>query len=317
MKYLILNQLGTPERPDAESVGVYLSEFLMDGNVIKIPRPIRDFLVKGLIVPLRKRKSAEKYRQIWTQEGSPLAVNTFKLQKKLQIQLGAGWTVLVGMRYGEPSIGAAFKNIPLQGESIFFLPLYPQYAQATVWSAIEKMQAVAQKRDVTTLPVFFSKDWYIEAQGQLIKKHLGPEEHLIFSYHGLPVKQDIHAGISYREQCFKTSELLAQKISLKNYSTAFQSRLGPTKWLAPSTEDECLRLLQSGVKKIKVVCPAFVSDCLETIEEIGQELKEEFLKSGGESFELIPCLNDDDLFVRGLVSELEASGNLLIDRIRL
>jgi protoporphyrin/coproporphyrin ferrochelatase len=306
VKYLILNQLGTPQNPDAESVGAYLSEFLMDGNVIKIPRPFRDLLVKGLIVPLRKRKSAAKYRQIWTAEGSPLAVNTFKLQQKLQKFLGADWTVLVGMRYGEPSIAAAFKDIPEHADSVFFLPLYPQYAQATVWSAIEQMQAVTKDREVKTLPVFFSKNWYIQAQSELIKKYLEPGEHLVFSYHGLPVKQDVHAGISYQAQCFETSELLVKKLSVKNYSTAFQSRLGPTRWLAPSTEEECLRLLRGGVKKIKVVCPAFVADCLETIEEIGQELKDEFLKSGGESFELIPCLNDEDLFVQGIAAELQA-----------
>jgi ferrochelatase len=305
MKYLILNQLGTPKAPDAESVGLYLSEFLMDKNVIKIPRPFRDLLVKMLIVPLRKRKSAQKYQQIWTAEGSPLAVNTEKLRIKIQKKLGPGWTVLVGMRYGEPSIEEAFRKILSEPESIFFLPLYPQYAQATVWSAIEKMQEVSAYKKVFIPPAFYQQDWYIRAQSEVIRQHLKADEHLVLSYHGLPIKQDAHRGISYSEQCFKTSEQLARNLSLSRYSTAFQSRLGPTKWLGPSTEEECLRLLKSGVKKIKVACPAFVADCLETIEEIGQELKEEFLSRGGESFELIPCLNDDDLFVEGVIEELE------------
>ncbi|AGH95885.1 ferrochelatase [Pseudobdellovibrio exovorus] len=306
-KYLILNQLGTPDEPTAEAVGEYLKEFLMDPNVITLPRPFRDLLVKGLIVPRRKSASAAKYQKIWMDSGSPLAVYTERLQKKLQQALPSDWEVLVGMRYGSPSLADAFSQVPQDAERIVYLPLYPHHARATVGSAIDRMSEVASHLKVQVLPPFYQREWYIEALSHQIGSSLTSQDHLLLSYHGLPKSQDMDKGISYQQQCYQTSADVRRKLGLSEsqVSTAFQSRLGPKKWLEPSTEEMMLRLVGSGIRHLKVACPSFVADCLETLEEIGLELRKEFLAHGGESFELIPCLNDSDMLVQGLRQELQ------------
>lgn len=305
MKYLVLNQLGTPESPEAEDVGVYLNEFLMDANIISIPRPIRDIVVKWLIVPKRREASAEKYAKIWTEQGSPLAFHTENLRIKVQKKLGDEWQVLTGMRYGEPSLKDVSAQIQY-AEEVVFCPLYPQYARATVWSALERWQEVFDQ-PFRVVEVFYNKDWFIKALSEIIKpKITSSAEHILFSYHGLPISQNIHRGISYEEHCLMTTEKVRLSLGLeqKQVSTSFQSRVGPLKWLAPSTEEHTHRLLKQGVRHLKVACPSFTADCLETLEEIGLELKQNFLSGGGESFELISCLNDSDLFVDGLCSEI-------------
>lgn len=306
MNYLILNQLGTPTAPTSESVGEYLSEFLMDGNVIPLPRPFRDILVKIGIVPLRRAKSAKKYESIWSSEGSPLLVNTNKLQKKIQDKLGQDWTVLVGMRYNTPSIAQALEKVSMNsGDRIFFLPLYPHYAQATVFSSIEKLNSLT-KKSIRIVEPFYARSWYNKAQSEIIKQHLKPNYHLLLSYHGLPISQETHAGISYQRQCFETSKSMQQILNLTNdqISTSFQSRVGLKKWLEPSTDAVMKSLVDKGVSHLAVACPSFMADCLETLEEIGLELRHNFLNLGGTSFELIPCLNDHDLFVDGIISEV-------------
>lgn len=308
MNYLILNQLGTPQAPTAQAVGKYLQEFLMDGNVIPVQRPFRDVLVKLGIVPLRKSKSALKYKSIWTDDGSPLAVNTYNLQKKIQAKLDSNWKVVVGMRYGSPSIQNAIEQVTLAAnDHIYFLPLYPHYAQATVYSSIEKLkQIVKNKKEIHVMEPFFEKDWFIQAQGQMIQKHLRQEQHLLLSYHGLPINQETHADISYQKQCLETSKLLKNFLNLSNdqISSAFQSRVGLKKWLEPSTDSTMKALVGKGVTNLAVACPSFMADCLETLEEIGIELKHNFLALGGTDFQLVPCLNDQDLFVQGVIGEL-------------
>lgn len=306
-KYLILNQLGTPDEPTAEAVGDYLKEFLMDPNVLTLPRPFRDLLVKAVIVPRRKGASAAKYQKIWLDEGSPLAVYTKRLQQRLQQSLPTDWEVMIGMRYGNPSLADTFSQVPPDAEKVVYLPLYPHHARATVGSAVDKMlEVTGGGRNIQTIPPFFQSDWYIEALSQQIGSYLRPQDHLLLSYHGLPKSQDIDKGISYQQQCYQTSADVRRKLGLSEsqLSTAFQSRIGPKKWLEPSTEEMMFRLVGSGVLHLKVACPSFVSDCLETLEEIGLELRSEFLAHGGESFELIPCLNDSDLLVKGLAQEV-------------
>lgn len=309
MKYLILNQIGTPQGCDPDSVGEYLSEFLMDPNVISLPRPFRDILVKIGIVPRRKFSSAKKYQKIWQAEGSPLAVHTSDLQKKLQQKLGSEWKVLIGMRYAQPSMEKAFNQVDLkQVDRAVFLPLYPHYSKATVGSATEKLNSLNTRFKVEIVREFYKSPWYISALGEKIKQHLKPQDHLLLSYHGLPISQDVHNGISYQQQCLETSKLLQEYLELsdKQISTGFQSRVGLNKWLEPSTESVATKLAQSGVKHLKVACPSFVADCLETLEEIGMELKHNFSFSGGETFELIPCLNAETSLVDGLISEIKA-----------
>ena len=307
MKYLILNQLGTPSDATPQAVGRYLSEFLMDENVLPLPRPFRDILVKIGIVPRRRYASAAKYQKIWLPQGSPLAVYTENLANRVQSRLGSDWKVLIGMRYGEPTLQSALSQIPPESETVF-LPLYPHHARATVGSAVQKLTKLSAGRAdrIRIVEPFFAREWYIRAQGELIRRHLPVNTHLLLSYHGLPLTQNIHNGHSYEEQCIRTTRMLQRYLGLADsgISYGFQSRVGVQKWLAPSTEQMMLQLRSQGVKSLAVACPSFVADCLETLEEIGMELREHFLHAGGESFTLIPCLNDDPLFIEGLCTEV-------------
>jgi protoporphyrin/coproporphyrin ferrochelatase len=313
MKLLILNQLGTPNSPSPKDVGIYLDEFLMDKNIISLPYALRLILVKIGIVPRRRYSSAKKYEKVWTEKGSPLAINTFALEKKIQSNLSSDWKVVSTMRYGSPSIKSVLQNENLsQYSEIVFLPLYPQFAQATVGSANEKFYEVLSELKfnntsaVKVVDPFYDKAWYIRAQSDLIKSYMVQQPHLLFSFHGIPMSQEKKSKISYYEQCLKTSKLIADSLHLNDqqYSVSFQSRVGFAKWLEPSTELVAKQLAQSGVKNLKVACPSFVADCLETIEEIGMELKEIFIANGGESFELIPCLNDNSQFAEAIASSL-------------
>lgn len=323
MKYLVLNQLGTPKSPEPDDVGRYLTEFLMDYNVISLRRPLKDILVRIGIVPRRKFSSSEKYKKIWTEKGSPLAVNTYDLKDKLQIKLGSGWKVLVAMRYGEPSIASVLTQISNEMqtenfEELNFLPLYPQFAQATVGSALEKfeqeivkLQNLKEKyqrtQSIKILAPFYNQDWYVKALGESIKPFLKDNPKLLLSYHGIPISQEKRSKISYYQQCIVTSRLLKNYLNIADdkITTSFQSRVGFAKWLGPSTTESAAKIAESGVETLKVACPSFVADCLETTEEIGLELKETFLDAGGKKFELIPCLNDNDLFVDGIISYLK------------
>lgn len=311
MNYLILNQLGTPESATAKDVGRYLAEFLMDANVIPIRRPLRDLIVKVGIVPLRSAKSAKKYESVWTAQGSPLMVNTLKLQTKMQAKLGSDWKVIIGMRYSTPSMKQALDQVtPGPNDKIFFMPLYPHYAQATVYSSIERLHLLNEKtkHKIQIVEPFYATDWYKKAQTQIVKDHLKPGYHLLLSYHGLPISQETHNEISYQKQCLETSKMIQHDLGLKDdqISSAFQSRVGLKKWIGPSTEDTMQALAAKGIKHLAVACPSFVADCLETLEEIGMELKHNFLAAGGTSFELIPCLNDHDLLVEGIAHEVHA-----------
>lgn len=316
---LLLNNIGTPESFSVEDVKRYLTQFLMDPGVISVRRPWRDLLVRALIVPFRSKNSAKKYEKIWLKEGSPLMVWSKRFADGVQRELGPDFVVRLGMAYGTPSLQQGLNDLTAAGvEKTIFVPMFPQWAEATTGSAIRAVKAL-EPRNLSPIREFYAQDFFIHSQAEVIDRFLAKHkaDHVLFSYHSLPESQIqkktgcLTAGDCclkngacekpcYRAQCLRTSELLAQRLKLpsKFYSTSFQSRLGPSRWIGPSTVDRVQQLSQSGVKHLAVACPSFVADCLETAEEIGLELRQQFLAAGGMDFHLIPCLNDDAMWVQ-------------------
>ncbi|MBB4806340.1 ferrochelatase [Chryseobacterium defluvii] len=324
-KGILLVNLGSPKSTDVEDVKEYLDEFLMDERVIDYRWIFRALLVRGIILKTRPAKSAEAYKTVWTDEGSPLIIITQKIQKKLQKLVDV--PVEIGMRYAEPSIERGIQKLVDQGVSeIVLFPLYPQYAMSTTETVIEKAEEVRKKKfpgvKINYIQPFYNRDIYIDCLAESIKEKL-PENFdvLQFSYHGVPErhiyktdpsntckiddancinsKVDAHNAYCYRHQCYKTTEAVIAKIGLPKEKTivSFQSRLGKDKWIEPYTDETLETIPKKGVKNLAVVCPAFVSDCLETLEEISEEGKEQFLHAGGENFHYIPCLNDEDRWI--------------------
>lgn len=322
MKGVLLINLGSPDSPSKKDVKNYLGEFLMDERVIDMPYLLRSLLVKGIILNTRPKKSAQAYQKVWTSEGSPLIVYTYKLLSKIQDQVNL--PIEVGMRYGNPSIQAGMDKLYKQGvKDILVIPLYPQYAMATTETVVVKSEEVknAHYKDVTftIIPPFYNHPDYIRVLSNSIKDGLNgfKYDHLLFSYHGIPERHiyktdptKSHCKIDgsccnktsaahetcYRHQCFETTKLVAKTLGLKEktYSDSFQSRLGRDPWLQPYTAEQFENFPKDRIKNLAVVTPAFVADCLETIEEIGMEGKEDFLDHGGAEFKTIPCLNDND-----------------------
>lgn len=320
-KGVLLVNLGSPDSYKVADVKTYLNEFLMDERVIDFPLWLRKFLIEGIILRTRPPKSAEAYKKIWWEEGSPLIVLSKRLRDQLASQLPM--PIGLGMRYGNPSIKAGFESLMEQNpdlEEVLLIPLYPHYAMSSYETVVVKAEEVRAeffprlKMDV--LPAFYQQKDYIKVLAESIREHLPKDyDHLLFSYHGVP-ERHIKKGdstkkhclkaedcchqscpkaqdVCYRHQVVKTSELVAEYLQIpsESFSVSFQSRLGPDPWLKPYTAKKFEELPEEGVKKLAVACPAFVSDCLETIEEIGMEGKEEFLEAGGEAFTMIPCLN--------------------------
>ena len=299
-KGVLLVNLGSPNSTAVKDVRAYLDEFLMDPRVIDLPYLSRALLVKGIILRTRPKKSAAAYQKIWTKEGSPLIIHTRNLTQKVQTQLTI--PVEMAMRYGKPSIAEAIKALSQKGVTeILLVPLYPQYAMSTTETISVLAHKIIKKKyphiSLSELPPFYNK----------------PE----FSYHGIPerhiYKSDVtreHCQINdiccntlspahqycYRHQCYALTQSIANTLQLPqgSYGTSFQSRLGRDPWLQPYTDATLEQLAQKGVKKLAIVTPAFVADCLETLEEIAMEGKETFLEHGGESYNCIPCLNDRD-----------------------
>ncbi len=325
-KVILLMNLGSPDSTSVKDVRKYLNEFLMDERVIDIPVLARTLLVKGIIVPFRSPRSAKAYRSIWTENGSPLIYLTYQLQTALQTQ--SDYPVEVCMRYGNPSPTAAFEKIrekyPNADEVILF-PLYPHYAMSSYETAVEYAKKVFQKGKYTSqlsvIPTFYNNADYIHALSESIKPCLAnPFDLLLFSYHGIPERHVRKSDVTemhclqlenccdvpsvahqhcYRHQVFITSSLTAAALQIpkEKFATSFQSRLGRDAWLKPYTAERLKQLPGEGIKKLVIVCPAFVSDCLETLEEMGEEGREIFLEAGGESFTLVPCLNIQPLWI--------------------
>lgn len=322
-KGILLVNLGSPKSTKVEDVKEYLDEFLMDERVIDYRWFFRALLVRGIILKTRPAKSAEAYKTVWTDQGSPLIVITEKIQKKLQKLVDI--PVEIGMRYAEPSIENGIKKLVEQGVTeIVLFPLYPQYAMSTTETVVEKAEEVRKAKfpnvKIAYVEPFYNKEIYINCLAESIREKL-PEnfDALQFSYHGVPERhlyktdptktckigdccnQDWNPShkFCYRHQCYKTTELVIEKLGIPKEKTvvSFQSRLGKDKWIEPYTDETLENLPKKGVKNLAICCPAFVSDCLETLEEISVEGKEEFLHAGGESFNYLPCLNDEDRWI--------------------
>lgn len=314
---LLLN-LGSPASTKVEDVRTYLNEFLMDERVIDIPKIPRAIVVKGLILPKRPKDSAEAYSKIWTDEGSPLIVTSLKTQELVQEKVST--PVELAMRYGNPSIPEIVKKIADQGiENLFIIPLYPQYAMSsyeTVEVRVKQcLKELAPHIKTKTLQPFYNDPEYIDALVESATPYLDKGyDKLLFSFHGIPERHlrksdPSHAhclakpdccetcnpahATCYRHQCFEATRLFVEKAGIpkEKYSVSFQSRLGRDPWLTPYTDYELERFGKEGIGKLLVICPAFVADCLETLEEISMEGKEEFMEAGGKEFEQIPCLN--------------------------
>jgi len=324
---VLLVNLGSPDSTSVPDVRKYLKEFLMDGRVLDAPWPIRWFVVNMLILPKRPKESAEAYESIWTDQGSPLVVTSHKVRDLLQERLEE--PVGLAMRYQKPSIESTLAALHAKGvQQLFMIPLFPHYAMSSFETAVERVkELIAQKFpsiQLSTQAPYFQATDYIDALVSTIQPHLEePFDKLLFSYHGIPerhlrksdpsgqhclAKPDCCEGCHpshdtcYRAQCFKTTEAVTEQLGLKpeQFAVSFQSRLGRDPWLKPYTDYELERFAKEGVKRLLVVCPAFVSDCLETIEEIGMRGKESFESNGGESLKLIPCLNEHPKWIDAL-----------------
>jgi ferrochelatase len=326
-KGVLLVNLGSPDSTSVADVRKYLREFLMDSRVLDAPWPLRFCVVNFAILPSRPKESAHAYKMIWTKEGSPLVVTSRKVQKKLREHVNV--PVELAMRYQNPSIMEAVRNLDEQGvDELLLIPMFPHYAMSSYETAVVRVQEVVknlapQMKIVVQQPYFDAPD-YISALAASAKDYLdGGYDHLLFSFHGIPerhlrksdpthchclqkencceIPSEAHATC-YRAQCFKTvaAFVAATNVPKEKFSVSFQSRLGKDPWLKPYTDFELAELPKRGVKKILVICPAFVSDCLETIEEIGMRGRETFLSAGGKEFAQIPCLNEHPLWISAL-----------------
>ncbi len=317
---ILLVNLGTPASCTTADVRRYLNEFLMDPYVLDVPWALRRLIVSGFILPFRPKRSAEAYAAIWDQAGagtgSPLLHYSRNLETAARLQLNMPCEL--AMRYGEPGLEAGIDALAAQGVSdLLLVPLYPQYADSTCTTTIDAVQKIIGSRmRLQVLPPFYARPDYIGALAATVREHQQQGwDHLLLSYHGLPERHITRAdptgnhclqhadccrtpspahATCYRHQCLRTSELLAQALGLDapHYTVSFQSRLGRLPWLQPYTDQTLASLPARGVTRLAVACPAFVADNLETLEEIGLQGRETFLEAGGESYTLIPCLND-------------------------
>jgi protoporphyrin/coproporphyrin ferrochelatase len=314
--------LGTPDEPTAAAVRRYLAEFLSDPRVVEIPAIAWQPLLRGVILPLRSSKSAAKYAAIWTAEGSPLKVWTEKQALLLQGWLGEREhrvRVRAAMRYGNPSIASQLDALKAEGATrILILPAYPQYSGTTTASIIDAVGNWSQRQrhlpELRFVNRYHDHPAYIKALAARIGRHWlehGRGGHLVMSFHGVP-ERTLHLGDPYHCECRKTARLLAGQLGLlpENYTLTFQSRFGKAKWLEPYTDPTVRRLAKAGVARVDVVCPGFTGDCLETLEEIGMEVRDAFLSSGGREFHHIPCLNDEPAWIAalGAIAEQHLTG---------
>ncbi len=325
MKGVLLVNLGSPDSPTPKDVKPYLDEFLMDERVIDVPKVLRNILVRGIILQTRPKKSAQAYKKIWWDEGSPLVVISQRFREKVQDKTEL--PVALGMRYGSMSIKNALQELKNKGvDEVLLVPLYPHYAMSSyetvVVKAMEDQQKYFPEMHITTMPAFYKNEAYIKVLSQSIANGLKDfgYDHILFSYHGIPERHirksdptKFHCKIDgscckinsvahntcYRHQCYDTTELVKAYLGLpeEKVSVSFQSRLAGDPWLKPYTDFEFERLAKEGKKRLAVITPAFVSDCLETLEEIAMEGKHQFQEAGGEQYIHVPCLNDNDDWV--------------------
>jgi ferrochelatase len=311
---VLLCNLGTPDAPTTPAVRRYLSQFLHDPRVVEIPRLIWCPILHGIVLRTRPAQSAKRYASIWTPQGSPLTVWTDKQAKLLAGYLGErGHRVSVrfAMRYGSPSIPSVLNELKATGaRRVLVLPMYPQYCAATTASAADAVYGWARKErslpELRFVNRFHDDPRYIDALFKRLSDHWmthGRGEKLVMSFHGMP-KRTQKLGDPYFDECMETARLVAARADVKpdRLVVTFQSRLGRAEWLQPYTEPTLVQLAKQGVKKVDVMCPGFVADNLETLEEIAQEARDAFLKAGGTEFNYVPCLNDQHEWMTALTS---------------
>jgi len=320
-KGLLLINVGTPQSPSTRDVKAYLKRFLNDPYVIDMPKLLRHILVNGIIVPFRAPHSAKRYQKLWTTQGSPLLVHLLHLQKKLQSKMAEDCQVFAAMNYGQPQLSTVIKEIKAAHiEELTVLPLYPHYAKSTTLSAQAAFEHYWDKWQACQyrfIDAFHNHPAFIAALTQQAKNlNIKNYDHVIFSYHSLPLKQIREACASeqkshcYKDACYETSVHLAQSLGIKaeDYSTTFQSGLSK-KWLSPFTADELKNLAKQGKKKVLVFTPSFVADCLETTVEIGMEYRDMFIEQGGESLDLVPCVNASDSWVEAILEIIQTQNS--------
>jgi len=316
---VLLVNLGTPDAPTAGAVRRYLAEFLSDPRVVEIPMPIWKLILHGVVLRLRPAKSALKYAMIWGNDGSPLLVHSVKQKTLLTGYLGQRLKAMelpsdlapveLAMRYGTPRITSAMDALRAAGcDRILVVPLYPQYAASTTAAAMDAVYAYAQRTrrmpGLRAIDSFHDDAGYIGAMARVIHDHWvkhGWPDKLLLSFHGLP-QRSVELGDPYHHQCLITARLLTAELGLKpeQYAISFQSRFGAAEWLKPYTAQMLAKLAKEGVRRVDVFCPGFVSDCLETLEEIGIEGRQVFLAGGGAEFHAIPCLNEHPVWIAAL-----------------
>jgi len=316
---VLLINLGTPEAPTEKAVRAYLKEFLWDPRVVQIPRFIWWFILNWIVLRKRPAISAKAYQKVWTKEGSPLMVHSEQIAQSLQTLADANcqgqYRFFLGMRYGEPSIQTVFQAIK-EGEpdNIIVLPLYPQFATSSTGTAWHAYQSLYHQWEDAphskTIIDYHDNDAYIEALADSVRQHWrknGKGDCLLLSYHGVP-ERTIRQGDPYLSHCTKTTELLVEKLELKDleWRLVFQSRFGKAKWIQPYCVDVLKTLPEEDIKTLDVICPGFAADCLETLEEIAMENKNIFIEAGGEDYRYIPALNDNALHTKALYSLVES-----------
>jgi ferrochelatase len=330
---VLLVNLGSPDSTAVPDVRRYLREFLGDERVLDMPAPLRRLILEAFILPTRPKRTAHAYSKIWTPEGSPLVVTSNRVRGKLAALVGLETPVFLAMRYGSPSIASVVADIAAAGiEEILLFPQYPHYAMSS-WETVvvrvtEEVASRSPKMRLTCVQPFYRDPDYIDVLWKIASPYLSrPYDHLLISYHGIPVRHLRKADSSkahctkvtdccttcspahatcYRAQCLRMTAEFAKKgvLDPAKYSVSFQSRLAGEPWLEPFTDYEFVRLAKAGTKRLLVMCPSFVADCLETLEEISMTGRETFLSAGGEQFEAIPCPNDDPAFVDFLANRV-------------
>jgi len=326
-KGVLLINVGTPDEPTVKSVRNYLREFLLDPDVIDAPYIIRQLLVRGIILRVRPRKVAPLYQKIWMEDGSPLRVYSERITRSLN-EMVEDIEFEFAMRYGNPSIESGLRSLQQRGvEELLLLPMFPHYAQATTESALKhaykQLNSMDWNPEIIEMGNFETDEEYVIPLTNSIQSQLDEDAHLLFSYHGLPVshvkridksknhcqkiseccsiKSDANE-LCYGHHCMNTTQTVVGLLGLNDdqWSLSFQSRIGPVKWLEPSTMDKVEELVQRGIKKLAIVAPAFLADGLETLEELDIGIREHFIELGGEELTVIKCLNDNEDWVQGL-----------------
>lgn len=295
---VIVTNLGTPDAPETGAVRTYLKQFLSDRRVVELPPIIWQPILRAIILNTRPRKSAEAYREVWTDKGSPLASITIDQAEALQERLGDAAMVRHAMRYGKPAIGDVLEEMMAAGcDRILIAPLYPQYCGATTATANDaafaRMAEMRWQPAVRTLPPYYDDPAHIAALAESVRASLSAldfaPERILASFHGMP-ERTLHLGDPYHCQCRKTARLLSEALG-RPVDVSFQSRFGRAKWLDPATDEELERFAREGVRSIAVVAPGFSADCLETLEELAMQGREQFVEAGGSDFAYLPCLN--------------------------